>query len=165
MAATVMLVAACDALGVRWNSSPSVAPGLYFERARPLQRGDLVAFCLPETVGRWARGRGYVGRGRCPGATARVGKWIVGVEGDRVAVTEDGIAVNGRRLEAGPRVEGDSKGRPVPRVPEGELVLGQGQVWLHSGRRERSFDSRVFGPLAATQLEGALEAFWTFGEE
>ena len=36
-------------LGLRWNASPSVAPGLYLKRQQPAERGDLVLVCLPET--------------------------------------------------------------------------------------------------------------------
>ncbi len=157
--------AGAAAIGVRWNVSASVSPGLYLERARPLERGDLVAVCLPEDVGGWARGRGYLRRGDCPGEAARLGKWIAAVEGDRVEVKDRGVAVNGRWLEGTRRVDRDSSGRPVPLVPEGEVVLGPGEVWLHSGRRARSFDSRVFGPVDVAQVRGVLEPLWTLGED
>ncbi len=148
--------------GIRWNVSPSVEPGFYRLIRRPAARGDLVAVCLPETVGRWARGRGYLRRGSCPGGTARLGKRVVGMEGDRVAVSEAGIVVSGRRLEAARRLDRDSKGRPVPLVPVGEAVLAAGEVWLYSGRHARSLDSRVFGALDASSINGVMMPLWTF---
>lgn len=93
-------VAACAVVGLRWNVSPSVAPGFYLERVEPIARGDLVAVCLPEPVGRWAVGRGYLGRGGCPGGSATIGKWIAGVEGDLVEVLKGTIKVNGSPLES-----------------------------------------------------------------
>ncbi len=151
--------------GIRWNLSPSVEPGLYRVSRRAPERGDLVAVCLPEAVGRWARRRGYLSRGECAGGSARLGKWIAAVEGDRVEVRRRGVMVNGRWLEGTRRVGHDSAGRPVPLVPEGRVVLGAGEVWLHSGRRARSLDSRVFGPLAVGQIRGVLEPLWILGED
>lgn len=164
LAITVACTASA-ALGLRWNLSPSVEPGLYRQRQQPPKRGDLVAVCLPELVGRWARRRGYLSRGLCPGGSARLGKWISALEGDLVEVSESGITVNGRRLEGVRRIDRDSKGRPVPLVPEGGVVLGPGEVWLHSGRRERAFDSRIFGPLEIARVRGVLEPVWTLGED
>ncbi len=63
-------VCASAVLGLRWNASGSLPPGLYLERASQPEHGDLVLVCLPEAVGRWARGRGYLGGGRCPGGAA-----------------------------------------------------------------------------------------------
>lgn len=160
LAAVASVTAVSSALDVRWNASPSVAPGLYVERQRPPGRGDLVAVCLPEPIARWARGRGYLRRGSCPGGSARLGKLIAAVEGDHVEVRDLGIAVNGRWLEATRRVGLDSRGRPVPLAPVGELVLGPGELWLHSGRRVRSFDSRIFGPLEVSRVQGVLEPVW-----
>ena len=74
--------AAAHEVGLRWNVSSSAASGLYLERSRPVERGDLVAVCLPERVGRWARGRGYLRRGRCPGGAAAIGKRVAALEGD-----------------------------------------------------------------------------------
>ncbi len=158
-------LAACHGLRVRWNMSASVAPGLYLELAGPPARGDLVTVCLPEAVARWARGRGYLRRGRCPGESGRLGKWIAAVEGDRVEVRSMGTIVNGRWLEGSRRVDYDSRGRRVPLVPEGEVVLRPGEVWLHSGRSTRSFDSRVFGPLEVDRVQGVLEPLWTLGQD
>ncbi|MCP3957424.1 MAG: conjugative transfer signal peptidase TraF [bacterium] len=159
-------VGASGALGLRWNASSSVEPGLYLvERARPLERGDLVTVCLPEPVARWARGRGYLRRGRCPGDSKPVGKRIAGLEGDLVEVSGHAVAVNGRRLLGSIRVDSDARGRPVPLAPEGEFLLGAGEVWLHSGRLGRSLDSRIYGPLREQQIQSVLVPLWTSEED
>ena len=161
-AATLGALACCAALGLRWNATPSLDPGLYREGTRSLGRGELVVVCLPESVGRWAMGRGYVSGGSCPGATAPVGKKIVAITGDRVEVGEDAITVGGRRLERSGRVKRDARGRPVPRVSEGTYVLAKGEVWLHSGRHPRSLDSRVFGPVGISSIQAVIEPVWVF---
>lgn len=158
--AVLAALACCAALGLRWNASPSLDPGLYRESPRHVGRGDLVVVCLPESVGRWAMSRGYVGGGRCAGGAAPVGKRIAAIAGDRVEVRESAISVGGRRLELSGRVERDTKGRPVPRVSEGIYVLAAGQVWLHSERHPRSLDSRVFGPVDASSVQAVLEPVW-----
>ncbi len=166
--AALAIPAACAASGVlslRWNLSPSVERGLYRQTAQEPRRGDLVSVCLPESVGRWARGRGYLSRGPCPGGSARIGKHVSGLEGDVIEITEETIAVNGRRLEGVRRITRDSTGRPVPLMPEGELVLGAGEIWLHAGRRPRSFDSRIFGPVDIAHVQGVLEPVWILGED
>lgn len=149
--------------GIRWNLSTSVEPGLYRASGRSPARGDLVTVCLPRSVGRWAVGRGYVTRGRCPGGAALVGKWIVGAEGDRVEVADDAIRIDDRRLERSERVDVDADGRPVPRVLEGAYVLAAGEVWLHSGLQGRSLDSRVFGPLEMSSIQTVIDPVWVAG--
>ena len=162
--AALSALACCAALGLRWNASPSLDPGFYRESPRGFARGDLVVVCLPESVGRWAMGRGYVGGGRCPGKAAALGKRIVAIAGDRVEVREGAITVEGRRLELSGRVERDTEGRPVPRVSEGIYVLSPGEVWLHSGRHARSLDSRVFGSLRGSCVQSVIEPLWVFSE-
>ena len=159
------VLAAAHELGVRWNASPSVPCGVYLKRMRPFERGDLVVVCLPEVVGRWARSRGYLGGGSCPGDTVRLGKWVAAVEDDRVEVRAKGILVNGRWLEGTWRVGHDSRGRPVPLVPESEMVLGPSEVWLHSGRGLRNLDSRIFGALDSSRVEGVMEPIWVVREK
>jgi conjugative transfer signal peptidase TraF len=161
--AALSALACCAALGLRWNATPSLDPGLYRESPRRFARGDLVVVCLPESVGRWAMGRGYIGGGRCPGGAAALGKRIAAVEGNRVEVRDGAITVDGRRLELSGRVERDTEGRPVPRVSEGIYVLSPGEVWLHSGRHARSLDSRVFGPLGASCVQAVIEPVWVSG--
>ncbi len=163
---TVLLLVSASAAGalggagIRWNLSPSLEAGLYRESRRPFERGDLVTVCLPETVGRWARRRGYVGRGGCAGGAAQLGKRIAGVAGDRVEVSDEAVTIGGRRLERSGRIDRDADGRPVPRVRAGSRVLAPGEVWLHSGRHPRSLDSRVFGPLRVSEIRGVLEPVW-----
>ena len=151
-------------LGVRWNVSPSVTPGLYLARHRAPVRGELVLVCLPATVGRWAHLRGYLPQGHCEGGSQPLGKWIVGVGGDRIEIHAEAIAVNGIPLDGSHREPTDVHDRPMPLAPEGVWLLGPGEVWLHSGRHPRSLDSRVYGPLDASTIQAVLEPLWTVPE-
>jgi conjugative transfer signal peptidase TraF len=156
-------LAYCAALGLRWNTSPSLDPGLYRESPRAFKRGDLVVVCLPESVGRWAMGRGYVGGGGCPGGSAPLGKRIAATAGGRIEIRDREIKVDGRSLKLSGRVDRDTQGRPVPRVREGTYLLAPGEVWLHSGRHPRSLDSRVYGPLDASCVQAVIEPVWVHG--
>ncbi len=160
--AVATVLAASALLGIRWNVSPSVAPGLYLARQRAVIRGDLALVCLPEVMGRWARLRGYLRPGRCPSGSQPLGKWIAGVPGDRVEIFSETVAINGLTLEGSSRERTDAHDRPVPMVAEGVLVLGRGEFWLHSGRHRRSLDSRVYGPLDRSSIQAVLEPLWTF---
>ena len=163
--AAAVAAAGAGHLGVRWNASPSVEPGLYLTREREPARGDLVLFCLPKAVSQWARGRGYLPRGSCPGGSQPLGKRIAGTSGDRIEIGPSSLAVNGHPLEASRRDPRDRAERPVPLAPEGVLILGVQEVWLHSGRHSRSLDSRVFGPLDRSAIDSVLEPLWIFPQE
>lgn len=160
----VVVLVGTSQLGVRWNVSPSLPAGLYLERDRPAATGDLVLVCLPETVGRWARRRGYLANGSCPGESRPLGKWVVAVEGDRIEVRADRVLVNGMVLEGSRREPIDARGRPVPLAEKGVFWLGPRQVWLHSGRHRRSLDSRVYGPLTLSSIHTVLEPLWILPE-
>jgi conjugal transfer pilin signal peptidase TrbI len=87
-----------------------------------------------------------------------LGKQVVGLPGDLVAVGENGVFVNGGRL-----------GVLNPEVLErAELGLADvvrtyrvapGQVFLFAPS-ERSFDSRYFGPVAEDQILGRMVLRW-----
>lgn len=160
----VAVLAGAVQLGVRWNVSPSLAPGFYLERQREAVHGDLVLVCLPEPVGRWARQRGYLRHGRCPGGSQPLGKRISGIESDRVEIYPDTIAINGRRLDGSRRVKTDKQDRPMPLAGEGVVVLERGKIWLHSGRHPRSLDSRIYGALDRSAIQAVLDPLWTARE-
>ena len=161
--AVVVAAALFAASPLRWTASGSVPRGVYRVTWRPLERGDVVLVCLPAPVGRWARERGYVPEGSCSAGAAPIGKPVAALAGDRVEVSERGIAVNGRWLEASQRVRRDSTGRPVPVVEAGVRTLRQGELWLHSGHHPRSLDSRIFGPARREWVRRVLAPVWVEG--
>jgi conjugative transfer signal peptidase TraF len=149
-ALTLYLGTACltsTAPPVLLNTSSSAPEGLYLRVDRPLGVGELVVACLPEALGRFARERGYLASGRCPGGAAPVLKRVAALGGDEVD------------LDRFPLRTLDRTGRPIPvlvaypfRVPAGQLLLlGEGDL---------SFDGRYFGPLDERAVLGAYRPGW-----
>jgi conjugative transfer signal peptidase TraF len=145
------------AIPLRLNLTASLPPGLY--RLSPLRRppcpGDLVLACPPPAAAALAHRRGYLGPGSCPGDTHPLGKLVLAAAGDRVELTAAAIIVNGCRLPATPSAPADARGRPLPHPPPGAYLLRAGDLWLFAPH-PRSFDSRYFGPVAASKVRGLL---------
>lgn len=141
--------------------TPSVPRGLYREVEPGWKRGSLLEFCLCSSVGNLARTRGYVARGDCPGGVRPVVKVVAGVGGDVVQVGVWDIRINGDALRLSDRQTVDGQGRPVPRVGEGRLVLGEDELWLHSSEHPRGLDSRLCGPVSRWQVVTGLKPIWT----
>src|SRR2546422_2428892 len=85
--------------GLRVNLSGSMPIGLYRVSNGPPAKGAMVLACLPASVAMFARSRGYVPSGRCPGATAPIGKVVLAMAGDSVQVTGAGLIVNRRPVQ------------------------------------------------------------------
>ena len=64
------------ALGFRLNLTPSLPLGLYRLAPGPIERGALVATCLPLEMALEGRQRGYLSRGGCPGGASPVLKRV-----------------------------------------------------------------------------------------
>lgn len=162
--ATVALIA--SAIGstrtLRINFTSSLPRGIYRATAGPPSRGAMVLACLPLAVARFARKRGYVWRGDCPGEAAPVGKVMSAVAGDTVIATVEGLTINGRPLPNTAARSRDGKGRPMTRIPSGRYVVAPGQLWLTSTYNPASFDSRYFGPVLATAVITRIEPLWIF---
>jgi conjugative transfer signal peptidase TraF len=147
--------------GVRVNLSGSMPVGLYRVSSGPPVKGAMVLACLPADVAVFARSRGYVPHGACPGATAPIGKVVLAMVGDSVVVTAEGLLVNGRLVQNTKPLAVDGAGRPLPRFPDGTHVVGQDEVWLYSSYSKRSFDSRYFGPLPLSCVLNRVLPLWT----
>lgn len=147
--------------GVRVNLSGSMPIGLYRVSNGPPVKGAMVLACLPESVAMFARSRGYVPKGKCPGATAPIGKVVLALAGDSVQVTDTGLLVNGRPVRNTKPLTVDGAGRSLPRFPNGTYVVGQDDVWLYSPYSKRSFDSRYFGPLPLLYIRNRVLPLWT----
>ncbi len=135
-----------------YNNSPSVPIGLY--RRQPgakIRVGGLVDFPIPEAAKDYVAGR-----------AGRLGDWhilkpVVAVAGDHVCTESDDLSINGKRL--GPIIEHDSRGNLVP-VWRDCRRLVEGELFVFSTRIERSFDSRVYGPIQATDVTGVYAPLW-----
>lgn len=150
-------------LGARVNTTGSYPPGLYWLTGEEPRKGALVIACPPdvEAVAEGFR-RGYIGAGFCPGGYGYVIKKIVGLPGDRVTVTGQGVSVNGEAIPNSTLREADSMGNPLP-LREAAYTLGTAQVLLMSDYSPKSFDGRYFGPIEQTGIKGVLRPVFTMG--
>ena len=157
-AVLAVLVAVAAAAGVRFNYTESLPRGLYLASAfdpSEVRRGALVAACpSPEAARALAD---YLPDGPCPGGTIELGKRVVGLPGDRVVLDSAGVSVSGRLVPHSAPLFRDRRGRLLSPVL-GEVVLGPGAYWLHSGRVATSIDSRYVGPV--TDVRASLRPLW-----
>ena len=142
-------------------------PGIYRATAlRPgdtLAPGELVLACLPETLARFALGRGYLARGAgCGDGIEPVGKRIAALGGDVVEVAPEYVTVNGRQLPNTATRMRDSRRRDVPHVAFGTYQVADGEVWLFGEADPRSWDSRYFGAVPASAVRAELKPVITW---
>lgn len=122
-----------------------------------------ISRCLPDTrvvlIDRWDRNvkRGqlvaFAANGLSPyfkNGTTMV-KVVEGVSGDRVAVNEAAVTVNGARVGEGLALA-RTLGRPAGDFVR-DIVVSPGSIWV-MGRTIDSYDSRYWGELPAAQIIG-----------
>jgi len=84
-------------------------------------------------------------------------KRVIGAPGDRVAVRNGVLHVNGEPQEESYLRDG----RPLDRGPYGPTRLSEGEVFMMGDNRGNSRDSRFFGPVPLENIEGeAFVIFW-----
>ena len=160
---TVTLVGASVCLGVPWihppirlvyNSSPSVALGWYLlVPASRLAVGMFVIARLPPAAARLAADRGYLP------ITVPVVKRIAAARGDFVCERSRILSIDGRPV-ARALVE-DSEGRPLPAWSGCRDLSSNDYLLLGDGAPD-SYDSRYFGPVAASAILGRAIPLWTW---
>jgi conjugative transfer signal peptidase TraF len=166
LGSTLLLLVGCSLAGFRLNLTGSLPLGLYRTMPGPLVRGSLVLLCLPPHVAAFARARGYLPRGGgCPGGVLPVGKPVLALPGDTVAVTVSGLRVNGIPVPNSRALATDHGGRRLPRLPLRSQVVGPGTLWVVSAYARTSFDSRYFGPVVLAAVRSYLRPVWTAGPE
>jgi conjugative transfer signal peptidase TraF len=158
----VLAVACVTARGcLRVPRTESVPPGLYLLTYDTPQRGKFIVACLPERLGAYARKRGYLAPGRCPGGVSEVVKRVAALPGDLVVVDESGLTVNGTPLPRTARLRRDSDGRPVAAVPPGRYRVEPGTVWLYATHSPKSWDSRYYGAVPLGGVRSTALRLWT----
>jgi len=129
------------------NTSASLPFGFFrITKVASLERGDVLRTCLPDTLSQFAVQRGYLRQGTCPGGSTRIGKPVIGLQGDTVVVSDRYIQVKGYRAFEIPIYEHDRRGRRLPNAT-GIHVLSPGTCFLLSTHSALSYDSRYYGPI------------------
>lgn len=154
---TIAAMYGSPASGFRFNWTFSAPVGVYRELPGPSRRGDLALLCLPSGIEGLGRARRYLSAGTCGHGSSPVLKQVVALPGDEVEVQQNFFAVNGRMLDRSELREVDSFGRPLAHVPLGHRKVPDGEAWVLGIYRERSWDSRYFGPIPIESIIGRVE--------
>jgi len=163
IAAVSVAVIGFAVVGARINTTASYPVGVYWEVDAPLEKGTMVIFCPPKTAEfDEAKARGYIGAGFCPGGYGLMIKKIMGVPADHVAVSAEGLYVNGELVPNSKPFNADKAGRPMPRYPADGYTLSDGQVLLMSDHSPLSFDARYFGPISESQIRSVIRPVLTW---
>ena len=161
--AAAFLIAVGDAFGLLFSNTDSAAPtGIYRLAGHEIERGELVAACLPITIAKLGLARGYLRKGPCRGNAEPIGKIIGALPGDVVDVENGCVSVNGICLARSRVSERDSAGRPLRHLRCGKYQVRTNQVWLFGFNDRRSWDSRYFGPIPLANVRGKLEPIFTW---
>lgn len=129
--------------------------GIYMKIQGPPQRGDYAATCLTHEIARFGINRDYLAQGQCDTGTVMVLKMIKGVPGDRFAVKNGFLELNGQSYRI---MDRDSNGRPL-RIfyQQKEGVLDKEKYFLLSDFVQNSWDSRYWGPVG---IQFLLKPLW-----
>lgn len=140
---------------VVYNPSDSVPRGWYrIDTVGPLHVGDLVLTGMPEAAAALATQREYLPAGM------PLLKRVAAVAPQHVC--GDGIVVS---IDGRPTVvtlAADPRGRSLPAWRQCRR-LAEDELFLLSTSHPASFDSRYFGPVAASAVIGVATPVWTFG--
>lgn len=162
IAAATGMVWGSTAAPVRINWTGSAPVGLYVMfRQTAVARANLVVVCLQGTLAARGRARGYLAVGSCPNGTSPILKQVVATAGDEVELRGDGYAVNGRVIDRSQPLMVDRLGRLLELFPLNRRVLREGEIWVLGVHRERSWDSRYFGPIPSSSIVGVARPILT----
>ncbi len=168
LVATACVVAAIGPLlgllGARINTTPSLAYGVYWVTDAAPQVGRYITFCPPldDAVFAMAQARGYLKRGPCAGQVRPLLKRVLAGPGDRVAVVEEGVRVNGVLLDHSRPNRRDFQGRALPALHVDERTLHDDELLVMSDTNDLSFDSRYYGPIPRSLVRDVIRPVITW---
>jgi conjugative transfer signal peptidase TraF len=153
--------------GGRYNRTNSLPKGLYWLVDKEPERGDIVSFWPDGSEAfRTARERGYLIPGQYndqgDGGYDAVMKKLLGLPGDIVSITEDGVSINGVSVPNSRPFARDNIGDPLPVIRLRDYRLKENEVLLLSDHLPRSFDARYFGVQEKRQIIDVLVPVFTW---
>ncbi len=153
------------ACGARLNRTNSLPKGLYWSVKKAPGRGDIVAFWPDGSEPfRRARDRGYI----LPGVYNETDgqgyglmlKRLMGLPGDVVSITDDGVIVNSTLLPNTVPLTHDNVGDPLPVIRLIDYRLGEHEALFVSDHLPRSYDARYFGVQDMRQIVEVVIPVW-----
>lgn len=139
---------------IAYNASASAPLGWYRVRTNAsLQVGDYVLATLPNDAGALAAQRGYLPAG------LPVLKQVAAVAGQHVCARGEAILINDKIFVH--VLRSDRNGRPLPAWRQCRSLI-DGELFLANSSNTASFDSRYFGPVAASAVLGQAIPLWTW---
>lgn len=154
----VILLIVAWLCGFRINTTPSIPEGIYQISSGDFRRGELVGFCLDSEnpFSQLAEEREYLGSGSCPSGLQPLIKNLVGLPGDDLRITDEGLILNGDFLQGTALANHDSQGRPMPPSLLNEGIIPDGLCLALSQGHIGSFDSRYFGLVPLESLRKVI---------
>jgi signal peptidase I len=130
---------------------PGIPYGHYLFDLEPVHRRDVVVFVFP------------------PDRTKDFIKRVIGIGGDTVEVKGRAVYVNGQKQDEPYAHYEDGEAGPsaAPRDDFGPVKVPEGKLFVMGDNRDRSYDSRFWGFVDRSDVEGrALIIYWSWdGEE
>jgi len=144
--------------GLRYNTTESLPVGFYWMTKHKPSVGDVVVFCPDsQPIFSMAYGRGYIEKGICPSGYGQIFKKILAAKNDVLTVDAGGVYVNGQRVPNSQPAEQDLMANPLPQYRPKNYRLKDGEFFLMSSYHPLSFDSRYFGLVRESQIEGVAQ--------
>jgi signal peptidase I len=124
--------------------------GKYLFQLEPVHRGDVVVFVYPEDQ------------------TKDFIKRVVAIPGDVVEIKDGMLILNGVKVDA-PYTHyeaGPSERSTSPRDTLDAVKIQPGQYFMMGDNRDRSYDSRFWGPVSRDAIEGrAMFIYWSCADD
>jgi len=137
-----------------FNPSSSAPRGWYWlADTQSHELGTFTISNIPRSAAELADDRHYIPR------TVPVLKQLAAAAGDSVCESAGNVAINGRPVARA--VTQDGRGRDLS-AWQGCRVLAPGEYFLLNQNSLQSFDSRYFGPVNESMLQGTAIPLWTW---
>ena len=145
------------------NNTPSMALGIYKMTGSPVEHGSIIAFCPPPSAVTYSHKWHPEEKDdpvRCPTGGVMYVKYAMGLPGDNVTLTKEGVRINNGSVLLGSQpLERVGYNKSIHLMPD--LIgktwhLKKNQFWAYTPQWY-SFDSRYYGPI--DHIETAREIF------
>ena len=123
-----------------WNVDPDGDNQKYLPFSHPAQRGEVIVFQAPSMPD-----QAFVKR-------------VIGLPGERVEIRDGKVLINGETLDEPYLAHSNVVGSMtcVPTLRQFDCILQEGQYFVLGDNRNRSNDSRDWGPVTVDEIVGEV---------